>query len=81
MNTKTDKTTHLLNKNSFRKIVFIILITTTIIVNMDYIQLRDSSKADLPIAINLFFSDITPWSPDAGRYSMNSDNTMNFDIK
>jgi hypothetical protein len=49
MNKKTEKSENLLEKNSFRKIVYTILIAATLIVNLDYIQPRDSSKADFLI--------------------------------
>jgi hypothetical protein len=49
MNKKTEKSEDLLVKNSFRKIVYITLIAATLIVNLDYIQPRDSSKADFLI--------------------------------
>lgn len=38
----------LLDNNSFRKTIYTLLIATTIIVNLDYIQPRDSSKANFP---------------------------------
>jgi len=45
MNKKTEKTSNLLEKNSFRTLMYVVLISSTIIVNLDYIRSRDSSKA------------------------------------
>ncbi len=47
MNKKPENTSSLLKNNWFRKTIFAVLIFTTVIVNLDYIQPRDSSKADL----------------------------------
>jgi hypothetical protein len=45
MNKKTEKTSNLLEKNGFRTFMYVVLISSTIIVNLDYIRSRDSSKA------------------------------------
>lgn len=56
MNKTTDKTGNILKQNCFRTLMYVVLITSTMIVNLDYIQSRDSSKADslLPHTLNEF---------------------------
>ena len=46
MNKTSDKTGNLLKQNSFKTLMYVVLITSTMIVNLDYMQSRDSSKAD-----------------------------------
>lgn len=46
MNKTTDKTRNLLKLKCFRTLMYVALIASTMIVNLDYIQSRDSSKAD-----------------------------------
>ncbi|MCR9586579.1 MULTISPECIES: hypothetical protein [Vibrionaceae] len=47
MNTEKTEKPKLLENPRFRKFIYALLIGTTIIVNLDYIQPRDSSKANL----------------------------------
>jgi len=46
MNKTTERTSNLLEKHCFRILMYVVLISSTMIVNLDYIQSRDSSKAD-----------------------------------
>lgn len=46
MHKTTDKIGNLLKKSCFRTLMYVVLITSTMIVNLDYIQSRGSSKAD-----------------------------------
>ncbi|MFM2608114.1 hypothetical protein AAFX30_10865 [Vibrio chagasii] len=46
MKDKLNAKPKLLDNPSFRKFIYATLIATTIIVNLDYIQPRDSSKAN-----------------------------------
>lgn len=44
--TEANSNLSLLDNNVFKKLVFVVLMVTTFIINLGYIQTRESSKAD-----------------------------------